>query len=303
LQSQPLRIPCRDHSCPDAILRFLHAHDRCGHRILLAFVTGVPLHTSAMKTNLRIAAFVLSCLTSASLCAQPAPRGGGMSPPTPGPRMSGSMQKLFGEHSAFSADLEMQSQSDGAGNPTTIPGKIACLEGKSRFEMEMSRIKGAGMPPEAAEQMKAMGMDSMVVITRPDKKITYLIYPGLQSFAEMALQDPDAARPDSDFKVETTELAKEAVDGKACVKNKVVVTDKEGNKHESTVWNATDQKKFPIKIETTERGNPVVRLFRDIKLAKPESSLFEPPASYTKYDNVMTMMQQEMMKRMGAGQR
>jgi len=37
----------------------------------------------------------------------------------------------------------------------------------------------------------------------------------------------------------------------SCVKNKVIVTDDKGDKHESTVWNATDLKNFPVKIETT----------------------------------------------------
>jgi len=87
--------------------------------------------------------------------------------------------------------------------------------------------------------MKQMGMDKTVRILRPDKKVEYLIYPGLQAYVEEAIKNADAARPESDYTVETTELGKETVDGHACVKNKVTVTDKEGKKHECTVWNAT----------------------------------------------------------------
>jgi hypothetical protein len=101
--------------------------------------------------------------------------------------------------------------------------------------------------------------------------------------------------------METTELAKETVDGHACVKNKVVVTDEKGEKHESTTWNATDLKDFPIKIETTEQGTPMTMSFKNVKLAKPQASQFEPPAGFKKYDNFMTMMQEEMSKRMGGG--
>jgi hypothetical protein len=37
------------------------------------------------------------------------------------------------------------------------------------------------------------------------------------------------------------------------VKNKVVVTDK-GNRHdEYTVWNATDLKKFPVKVQSKRK--------------------------------------------------
>ena len=61
-----------------------------------------------------------------------------------------------------------------------MPGKISFDAGKSRFEMNMSDLQGPQMPPGTAAQMKAMGLDQMVTISRPDKKFTYLIYPGLQ---------------------------------------------------------------------------------------------------------------------------
>ena len=68
----------------------------------------------------------------------------------------------------------------------------------------------------------------------------------------MHLPNADSAPTNGDYKVETTEIGKETLDGHPCVKNKYVVTDNEGVKHESTVWNATDLKNFPVKIQTTE---------------------------------------------------
>jgi len=62
------------------------------------------------------------------------------------------------------------------------------------------------------------------------------------------------------------------------VKNKAVVTDDQGNKTESILWNATDLKNFPVKIETTRDGHKSTMLFRDVKLGKPDASQFEPPA-------------------------
>ena len=232
--------------------------------------------------------------------AQPGPRGGGMGGPPPGPSMSGSLKKVFGEHTAFSANLEMQyNKGTSSSDAMTMPGKMAALDGKSRFEMDMTQMKGGQMSPASAAQMKQMGMGSMITISRPDKKLNYMVYPDLQAYAENAMRDPDADKPDSDFKVEVTELGKETVDGHPCVKNKVIVTDKEEKKHEFTVWNATDLKKFPVKLETVERANTVVMLFKDVKLAKPEASLFEPPSDFKRYESMGAMMQQEMMKRMG----
>jgi len=62
-----------------------------------------------------------------------------------------------------------------------------------------------------------------------------------------------------------------------------------------------DLKKFPVKVETIQEGNNVTMLFKDVKVSKPEAAQFEPPADFKKYDSMMSMMQQEMMKRMGGG--
>jgi hypothetical protein len=108
--------------------------------------------------------------------------------------LGGAMSKLFGDNQAFSAGLEMQ-VTDKSGQPMTMPGKLSFDTGKSRFEVNMADMKGGQMPPNAAAQMKSMGMDQMVTIARPDKKAAYLIYPGMQSYAEIQLSKPTAPRP------------------------------------------------------------------------------------------------------------
>jgi hypothetical protein len=249
-----------------------------------------------MKTKLRSLCGVILGLGLISVNAQP---GGGMGGPG-GPNFGGSMSKLFGENKTFSASMEIQAK-DGQAGDTTIPGKLSFDDGKSRFEMDMTKMKNSNMPAEAVAQMKAMGMDSLIMISRPDKKSSYLIYPGLKAYAEIPLKDADSTETLSKYKVETTELGKETVDGHPCVKNKVVVTDDKDKQHESTVWNATDQKNFPVKIETTERGSKVTMLFKDVKLTKPEAKLFDAPTDLKRYDSMMALMQEEMMKRMGEG--
>lgn len=163
----------------------------------------------------------------------------------------------------------------------------------------MNLGEGSATPAKDAAQMKAMGMDKITTISRPDKKVSYQLYPGMKAYVETAMQDSDATKNESDFKVETTELGKETVDGHPCVKNKVVVTDDQGKKFESTVWNATDMKNFPVKLETTQEGHNMTLLFKDVKLTKPDAALFEPPSDHKKYGNMMEMMQEGMMKRMG----
>src|SRR5215468_3500227 len=197
-----------------------------------------------MKT-IQILLTGVMCLAAVSVRAQfgGGAMGGGAGK---GLNLSGSTAKLFGDNKAFSGNMELQANSPQG--PVTVPGKIFYSEGKARFEMDLAETKSPALPPGAAAQMKAMGMDKMIVISHPEKQLSYMIYPGLQAYVEMPLKDADADKPDSDFKIETTELAKEKLDGHDCVKNKAVDTDKEGNKYESSVWNATDVNKFPIKI-------------------------------------------------------
>lgn len=243
------------------------------------------------------AVFLLLTLLPAN--GQPGGRGGRMGGPQ-GPDLGGPMSKVFGDNAAFSATMEMQS--DQIPNGRAMVGKMSSDSGKSRFEMNLD--ESSGMAPQEASHMKSMGMDKMVMISRPDKKVSYMAYPGLQAYVENPAPNTESTKPAADFKMESTELGKETVDGHPCVKNKVVVTDEQGKKFESTVWNATDLKKFPVKIETTQEGHKMTLLFKDVKLSKPEAAQFEPPSDWKKYDSMMSLMQQEMMKRarsMGGG--
>ena len=246
-----------------------------------------------MKKHIPVLASLFVSLSLLPALAQPGPgKGGG------GPNWGGHMSKLFGANQAFSAALEMQA-TDKSGKPLTMPGKLSFDTGKSRFEFNLADMKGGQMPPGAAAQMKAMGMDENVTISLPDKNILYLVFPGMKSYVQMPLPKDNHAPTNGDFKVDITELGKDTVDGHPCVKNKYVVTDNEGAKHESTVWNATDLKKFPVKIQTAENGNDVTMLFKNVSLAKPAADIFEAPSGYKKYDNMQMLMQQQMMKAMG----
>jgi Domain of unknown function (DUF4412) len=218
--------------------------------------------------------------------------------PGAGAQMDKGMEKLFGDNQTFSATLESQ-----VNNPQQrlvgVTGKMYFDNGNSRFEIDMTQMKGGQMNAQAVAQMKMMGMDRMVAISTADKKNAYLIYPNMQAYVAVAPQDATATN--KDFKTETTKLGDETVDGHPCVKNKVAITDKTGSQHEFTVWNATDLNNFPVKIELTEQGSDIVMLFKNISLSKPDASLFAAPTGYKRYDSPQQLMQQEVMKRMGGG--
>jgi hypothetical protein len=252
-----------------------------------------------MKNRLTTAtAFVLCLATATALSAQSPTPMAALGASNPQPRLDKEIIKLFGDNSAFTASMEA-TQKGADDQPITVPCKLTFDRGNTRVEMDLSQVKGGPKPPDFS-QMKSLGIDleKVVVITRTDRKNSFLIYPGMKSYAEMPRQDAETATSDGDIKVEFTELGKETVDGRACVKCKAVITDAKGSKTESTVWRAADLKNFPVKIQE----NAQTILFKDIVLSKPQPSLFEPPTDFTKYDNASAMIQGVMMKSMGGGQ-
>lgn len=256
-----------------------------------------PFSLRASLSTALLASWIV--LPSFPLIAQPA-RGGG--PGSAGPRFHGAVAKLFEAHKGFSCELEMQTVDPSAKGNISVPGKFDFLENKTRFELDLTKVRGASLQPTMAAQIKAMGMGEMTAITRPDKKSSFLIYPGLQAFTEMPLPDEDAASASAKFSVQSKTVGNEKLDGHPCTKNAVVVTDEKGVKHEATVWNATDLKNFPLKVEHKEDGQPVTLLLRSVNLTPPDAARFEAPAGFTKYDSVQALMQGAVMKQLGGGQ-
>jgi hypothetical protein len=233
-----------------------------------------------MNKHLTLLASVLVGLTVATADAQP------RQPSTPS--FDGAMGKLFGDNSGFSATMEYQSASP-SGQDITISAKITHAEGKAHMEMDILNMQGGHVPPAAAARMKQMGMGKLTVIIRRDKGLSYMVYPDMKAYTETATQEKYA--PVADYKSASTKLGQETIDGHDCVKNKVVVTAPDGSTHESTVWNATDLKDFPVKIQSTsEKGTAMVILFKDVKLEKPDESQFDPPSDFKKYDDMMSLM-------------
>ena len=242
------------------------------------------------------------CALNLPLFAQPGAPGGLGGPPR-GPKFGGAMSKLFGENKAFSAQLEMQTKNSEDGEQMIIPGKFLFHEGKTRFELDITEIKGAKVPPQATAQIKALGLGEMIMISRPDKKLAYLVYPAMKAYVVNPLSDHEAAGPDTPYKLEVIQLGTESVENHPCAKNKVIVTDDKAIKHEATVWNASDLNNFPLKIDTSEDGQKVAMLFREVKFIKSDAAVFDAPAGFTRYASMGEMMRGIMLKQLGGGLR
>ena len=148
--------------------------------------------------------------------------------------------------------------------------------------------------------MKQMGMDRTVSIYRSDKKLMYLVYPGLKAYCEITpaeMQPPGKPEP-KEPTVESTVIGKDTVDGHPCVKNKVTITTDDGKQHEMIVWKASDLKDFPIQTEMQSGGATITTHLRDIKLSAPDASLFDPPSDFKAYSSMQEMMMANMQRMM-----
>lgn len=238
-------------------------------------------------------ALILSVATSAH--AQFGGSRGGGSMPGGNPALA----KVFGKNTAFSAKADLK-MTDATGKET-MSGEIkyAFLEGSTYWGMDMSQMKSAQIPPQAAASMKQMGMAEMVMVNKAGSKTALLIYPGMNAFAETPV--PAEAAADSKAEIKTEAMGEETVNGHKCKKNKVTITEN-GRTQTLFTWNATDLKDFPVRVEAPDASNGKVQMdYKDIKLEKPDAKLFEAPAGFTRYENVQALLQGEMMKRMGGG--
>jgi hypothetical protein len=212
------------------------------------------------------------------------------------------LTKLFGKSTAFSADASVTITSPKGQDMPSMDFSYAMLDGKVRTDMDMAKVHGGGMSPRAVMQMRAMGMDHVVHIFLPEKKLAYMIYPGMKAYCQMDTSKLSAQAAGKEPKIEKTELGKETVDGHPCVKSKVAITQDDGKKFETTQWQATDLKDFPVKSEmTTDDGMVVTTLFKNINQSKPDVSLFEAPAEFKRYDTMQELMMANMQRMLPPG--
>jgi len=188
--------------------------------------------------------------------------------------------KLFGTAGAFTAKVDTQVLDPFQSETVRLLMDFATFEGKVRIEINVAQMQSKELPPSKITQLKEAGMDRIISLFRPDKKLTYIVYPGIQSYMSLPLAKEDTDAFEKGLKLEKTSLGNETFDGHACVKNKVVVKDAKGPVLQAVTWNAADLKDFPLQIEIKEKGNTVRMHFTQLRFAKPDPEQFNVPAGY-----------------------
>jgi len=188
---------------------------------------------------------------------------------------------LFGDVAAFSARLDTQVLDKSGNEWLRMPMDFAVLDKKVRMDINLEQSTSRDMPASTITSLKQSGMDRMVSIFRPDKKATFVLYPVTRRYLTLPLAKGETEAMEKGLMLEKTVLGKETIDGHACVKNQVVVKNKQGPVLQATTWNAADLKDLPIQIQTKEKDTTVIMRFRQVQFAKPDLKQFEVPADYT----------------------
>lgn len=227
-----------------------------------------------------------SLLTSVALAQMP----GGKPPPDP----CAALAKFFNKDADFTATAKVVVAGKKARDNQTMTMRLAVSGRKMRSEMDMAKM--GNVPADDLESMKQMGMDQMVILalSEKEKPATYMVFPNLKSYCDM----PNPNKDSGEGKLEKTELGSDTVEQHACKKSKLTFTDKDGKTAEAIIWEATDLKDFPIQYQTAENGQTTTTTFSDIKMGKPDASLFELPAGYKKYGSMQEMIMGNMQRMM-----
>jgi hypothetical protein len=201
--------------------------------------------------------------------------------------MNAAMISLFGDNTAFSSKAEFQVLNRDQKETEDMPLNYAFSNGKMRMDIDLSQLRSSEVPAQFLSTLKQYGMDQTIVITRPDKHLTWSIYPRAKAYAEIAMSKEELSAQTAAYKLDKSPEGTETVDGHACEKNKItLLTDKGEKAGEAIVWSATDLRSFPIQIRMAiDADNTMFIRFREVKLAPPDAAQFEAPHALVKYDS------------------
>src|SRR5882672_5149882 len=107
------------------------------------------------------------------------------------PGVSASLIRLFGTNTAFTAQLEVQALGKDNKELIGTPMNFMQLDSRVRVEVDVTRMRGPEQP-NAVAQLKPLGMDQVISISRPDLRVKYIAYPKLRAFIKLPMLPAEA---------------------------------------------------------------------------------------------------------------
>jgi len=197
------------------------------------------------------------------------------------PQMNAVLLSLSAHTNGFTALVNMELFTPEGRAEGTLPFRWSVVDGICRQELLLTQM--TQLPPEAREGFKRIGFESLVIISRPDRKLVYVIQPTLRAYCEVPIPQPvldDIAKRTSALRLSSTRLGDEAVGEHACEKLEVV--EASSPDEIATVWRAKDLDAFPVRIKVSSPRRLMKATLSEVRLRKPDAALMEPPVGYLK---------------------
>lgn len=208
--------------------------------------------------------------------------GGGASPM---PGLDSALRAIFGKDRAFSTTAVMAMK--GQGQDVNMKVKVSVLDGMTKTDIDMADIEGGMIPPEAMAQIKALKMDKISTLIINDGNTSVVIYPGMKAYVETPTSGVQDA---GDCTIEVSGTSVDEVDGRTLVKKDVNVNCKSFEQQKFTVWAEKSNPGMPVRLVTDQNGVKLTMTLSGVKMEKPDSKEFVPPADFLKFGSMPELL-------------
>ena len=139
--------------------------------------------------------------------------------------------------------------------------------------------------------------EKMIMIMRHDKKVIWMLMPEDKTYMEMKMTKEGRKDDLSGYKMETSTVGPEKVNGVQTTKSKMIMTGPKGDKLGGFGWRSKEGivvKLDAIAVDKNSKERFKVEL-NNLKVGKQNPALFEVPADFTKMDMGMGGLGKMMM--------
>lgn len=197
--------------------------------------------------------------------------------------------KLFRQIPTFSAAVDTTMTNKADRSRVMTPMKMAKLESVLRIEVDLLKVRGAGLSLQGMTALQNIGMSRMVSLMHKGSNHMVLLFPELKFHTRVAL--PDSELMDERVEVIKKPGGRDLINGYTCTRQDVTVKIPGGVTTELVAWEAKDLRGFPVRMFFQDEKAAVVMNYRDVKLTPPPAEQFEIPPGWRYFDTLQELMQ------------
>lgn len=202
--------------------------------------------------------------------------------------------KLFHDIPAFTALVDTALTNSEDKSRISVPMRMMKREERIRIEVDFVKLRGSGVDLQGLSALQNIGMARMNSLIVPSEKAMHVLFPEVKFAAKVPMAESEL--PTANYKVSKKALGKDTVNGQACVRQQVTLTDAAGKRTEATVWEATALNQFPLRIAFKTEDSSVMMTFSQVNLTAPGEDQFSIPAGYRSFESITGLMQEAVTR-------